>query len=134
MPSRFERAAAKASKAIDFVFGKRLRFVPKQRVDNWNKPMGAADGRIAVDLVGAIAEGATDFEFLSGDRQNSNFGARTMNLEIRASIERLYFPAGNEPKKGDRIETLDQAPPVTYEILDVFPDGPSRWSFALVRM
>jgi hypothetical protein len=136
MPSFFERAVMKASRAIDAVHGKQLRFVPKGKVDNFGKPAGPADGRTSIDLIGGITEGRAGFEFLAGDKRNSEFAAQTVNQEKSASIERRYFPAGNGPKKGDQLQTLgdDLSPIETFEIVAVVNDGPARHALLLVSV
>lgn len=132
MPSAFQRAVMKASRAIDRRHGERLRFVPKGRADNWGKPSGDPDGRLSVDVIGGLYEGAADFAFASGDRENSDFAAQTVNQPMHASIERRYFTANNQPREGDRIEALERDGEA-FTVMLVVPDGPSRFALILVR-
>lgn len=132
MRSIFEQAALRASTAIDAVHGRRIRFTPKARVDNFGKPL-AVDGRTAIEFVGGIVEGRSGFEFLAGDKRNSEFSAQSVNEPIYATIDRRCFPdPNNQPRKGDGLTTLD-APIETFEILDVTNDGPARFAMPLVR-
>lgn len=133
MPPRFTAPSLALSRAVDAHYGELLRFTPKQGRDNWGKPTGAPDGRLPIDVIGTFAEGAQDFEFLAGDKRNSDFSAQTVNHEAWATAERWLFPLGNEPKKGDLIQTIEQPRPATWEILEVVTDGLSRFAFPLVR-
>jgi len=132
MQSAFARAVARASRVIDAKHGERLRFVPKGSVDNWGKPTGVADGRFPVDLIGGIYEGAADFMFAAGDKENNEFSAQLVNQAMHASVERRHFAPHNQPRKGDRIEALDRACEA-YTITLVVSDGPSRFAFILVQ-
>jgi hypothetical protein len=132
MPSVFERAVAKASRAIDARHGERLRFIPKGRADNWGKSVGSAGGRQPIDVVGGLYEGAADFSFMSGDKDNSNFSAQSVNQVMHASIERRYFAADNQPQKGDAIEALDRVGANKFSVVLVVGDGPSRFALILV--
>ncbi|WNV10100.1 hypothetical protein [Tardiphaga sp. 709] len=133
MQSAFERAVARGSKVLDARHGKPLRFVPKPKVDNFGKPVGLPDGRQSVDCVGGIVEGRAGFEFLAGDKRNSEFAAQTVNQEKSASIERRYF-LDSAPQRGDQLQRLDDdlTPIEAFEIMAVVNDGPSRFAFLLV--
>ena len=133
MTNSFAALDSMLSRAVDSRLGELLRFVPKPRRDNYGQPLGAADGRLTVDVTGTFIEGSSDLDFLAGDKRDSGFSGRIVNHHAWATAERNAFELGNAPKKGDQVITIDQPKIETFEIVDVLSDGSTRWAFPLVR-
>lgn len=133
MTSAFSAFDTMLSAAEDAWLGESVLFIPKQRVDNWGKPTGSADGRQSIAMVGSFIEGAVDIDFLSGDKRNADFAGQFIKQEAWISIDRRAFPGDSQPQKGDQLKLTDQPRQPTFEILDVLNYGPSRFAFPLVR-
>ena len=132
MVNIFAALDAQLSGAVDAVMSERLRFKPKGKADNLGKPVGAADGRAQVDVIGVFLDGDFDTGFADGDRRISAFNARAIQQDAWASVEIARFAPTNLPKKGDTIELLDQSGR-KFEIVDVLKDGLTRLAFPLAR-
>lgn len=132
MANPFAALDAQLSGAVDAAMSERLRFKPKGKADSLGKPIGAADGRTQVDLIGIFLDGDFDIGFADGDRRISAFNARAIQQDAWASVEIARFAPANLPRKGDTIELLDQ-PGRSFEIVDVLKDGLTRLAFPLAR-
>jgi hypothetical protein len=129
MPTPFAALDALVSGAVDAALGERLRFTPQRKADNWNA--GADGSRAIVECVGTFLDGDTDVSFTDGDRHQSSFNSRASNQTAFATVDRARFVPGSGPRKGDKVEVIDQIPVRAFIIIDVYPDGLTRWGFPL---
>lgn len=130
MPNKFTVADAKASAAVDFIYGEQLQRIPWSVGGGYTTHGEPDPSRLVINFLGTIT-GALSTQDTGGDRRGGDFRGELTTRDRTVTADMLRWPA--DTKQGDRIRAMDMEGQPLFEIVgEPHSDGINRMIANLV--